>query len=104
MANTIVTGGRQQNFVHITAMDSDYDAGYYRPLSSIQFNPGSTGTDVLVVKNGTDAGPIIFKATADAANNETCKYFDGIHTWVYIDYSLCTLSSGHNVTLVFKED
>lgn len=100
MANTIVTGGRQKHLVHLTAIDTDYTSGE-RPLHSIQFNPGSTGTDVFVAKADSDAGPTIMKVTADAANDEACKYFGGNPVNVVIDYSACTLSAGHSVTIVF---
>lgn len=104
MANTIVTGGKQKNVVQITAMDSDYDSSYERPLDSIQFNPGATGTDVLVVKCDSDAGPEIMRVTADAADDETIKYFRNVKLRVVIDYSLCTLSSGHKVIIIYGED
>lgn len=104
MANTIVTGGKQQNVVQITAMDSDYDSLYERPVHSIQFNPGSTGTDVLSVKVDSAAGPEIMHVTADAADDEACKYFGNAKFRVLIDYSACTLSSGHKVIIVYGED
>ena len=104
MAATKVTGGRAQNIVELTAIDADWDDGCYRPLSSIQFNPGSDGTDVLVVKDGSDSGVVLMEVTADAANNESVKYFDKIPFHVYIDYSDCTLSSGHKVILIYAED
>ncbi len=104
MAATKVAGGKQKNIVQLTAIDADWDAGYYRKLSSIQFNPGSTGTDVLIVKDGTDAGATLMTAKCVAATDNLCKYFDGISAWVYIDYSACTLSTGHVVTIVFEEE
>lgn len=104
MANTIVTGGKQKNVVQITVMDSDYDSEYERPVDSIQFTPGSTGTDVLSVKADTDAGPEIMRVTADAADDETIKYFRNVKLRVVIDYSACTLSSGHKVIIIYGED
>ena len=104
MTATKATGGRRKNFVQLTAIDADWDDGVYRPLSSIQFNSGSDGTDVLVVKDVDDSGVEIFRCTCDAANDEVIKYFDGIPTHVYIDYSDCTLSSGHKVMIIYKED
>lgn len=104
MAATKVTGGRAQNIVYLTAIDADWDDGCYRPLSSIQFNPGSAGTDVLVVKDGSASGAVLMNVKADAANNESCKYFDLTPCHVYIDYSDCTLSSGHKVILIYGED
>ena len=103
MAATRVDGGRDGAFVHLTAIDADWDYGSDRPLSSIQFNPGSDGTDVLVVKADSASGPEIMNVTADAANNESCKYFDLVPCRVFIDYSECTLSSGHSVEIVFGE-
>ena len=102
-ANTVVTGGEFNQYVDISAMDTNYDAGADRYLVSIQFNPGSTGTDVLIVRHASATGPIIMKVTANAANDESCKYFDGMKVRPYIKYSECTLSSGHRVMITYGE-
>lgn len=100
-ANTVATGGPYSNVVTVTAMDSDYDAGSYRQLQSIQFNPGSDGSDVLIVRDGSATGSIIFKSTD--TSNASIEYYDGLRLQPYIDYSECTLTTGHLVKIIYLE-
>lgn len=100
-ANTVVTGGLYSNVVNITTMATDYDAGTYRQLQSIQFNPGSDGSDVLIVRDGSATGAIIFKSTD--AINASIEYYEGIDLQPYIDYSECTFSTGHLIKIIYLE-
>ena len=99
MANTVNEHGR---VVEITAMDSDW-TGRQEKLQSIQFNPGATN-DILVVKNGSDSGPIMFKTTADSDSDEVIKYYHGVAVRPVIDYSACTLSQGHEIIVIYGGD
>ncbi|MBS3809771.1 MAG: hypothetical protein KGY38_06435 [Desulfobacterales bacterium] len=102
MANSVIPTGNEHSPVYeITGMDSDW-VGRNGPLQSIQFNPGAT-SDVLVVKNGSTAGPMLFSTTADSGSDETIKYFYGVRVAPVIDYSECTLSAGHEVIVVYGE-
>ena len=104
MSTTKVAGGRQKNQIQLTGIDADWDSGGYRPLQSIQFNPGSSATDVFIVKAETDAGPALMTVKGVLATDHFIKYFNGVHCHVYIDYSACTFSTGHVVTIVFEEE
>lgn len=97
--STIVTGGPTDNIIDLSSIDEDYDLGEYRKLTSIQFVPGAAD-DVLVVKDVDENGPWVMEVKADGDNDETIKYFNGDQVHVYIDYSECTLSSGHAVIIM----
>jgi len=55
------------------------------------------------VKEGSVTGPIIMEVTADSADDESCKYFDGIYLRPVIDYDNCTLSSGHKIIIIYQD-
>ena len=99
MADTVLKSGNVQS---ISAIDVDWDQGQIYPLQSIQFVPGAAA-DVLVVKEGSASGPILayFKAAATALDGSVLvKYFlHGQNHRPYIDFSECTLSSGHMVII-----
>lgn len=99
MADTI-TVTKSGNVKNITVIDVDWDQGQVYPLESIQFVPGAGG-DCLVVKEGSASGAVIFYAKAPATldGNMFVKYFNGQNHRPYIDFSDCTLSSGHRVII-----
>lgn len=92
-------------FVSITEIAADVDWEDLRrhldgvPLASIQFYPGVSGDDVLVVKAKDADGPVIMKAGSANASDDTTKYFNGRPIRFFIDESECTLSTGHVVIL-----
>lgn len=94
---TVLKSGLVKN---ITAIDVDWDQGQQTPLESIQFIPGA-GSDKLVVKEGSASGAVIFQGTAPAVldGGFFIKYFNGALHQPYIDFSDCTLSSGHMVII-----
>jgi len=94
----------QGTSMEVTAIDADWDWGVKGnsvelapKLCSITFIPGSAN-DVLVVKDGSDAGPIIFQTICLDAIERTQYYF-GARKRIYIDHSDCTLSFGHKVLI-----
>jgi hypothetical protein len=106
MANTITPadvadGG---NFVQIDVVDEDFDSADYlnstvakgqrMGVYSIEMH-GDTN-EYVVVKDQTDAGPIIAKLVD--AGTGAIKYFDGLACCPYIDVSASSVASG-NVTV-----
>ena len=102
MAATKLTAGSSQQFILLTAIDADWNEGTERKLHSIQFVPGAAD-DVLSLKFGTAAGPEIFPVPAATSTEPYIKYFGGVKAQVFIDYSGCTLSSGHQVIIIYEE-
>jgi hypothetical protein len=91
----------------ITAIAADWSYNVSKPpfwedlprIASIQFDPGAAA-DVLVIKDGSDAaatrcslGPV------DGQGDQRIKYFFGARFVPYIDFSECTLSADHRVTI-----
>ncbi len=84
MANVVVASG---GFIQITHDGStDYDmtgsanqldkaAPNGHAIKSIQFNPSATG-DIMVCREGSLTGPIIFECTCADIYDNKCKYFD----------------------------
>ncbi|MCW7076379.1 MAG: hypothetical protein OCU18_03695 [Candidatus Syntrophoarchaeum sp.] len=66
-------------------------------LASITFIPGAAN-DKLVVKEDSDAGPVIFRALC-TDTDEKIKYFYGAKRSVYVDFSECVLSAGHKMII-----
>ena len=96
-----------QGFIDITSISADWDyasevAAYPREkegpiIDLILFAPGAAN-DRLVIKNGDASGPVVFKATA-TTTDERVVYYHGKRMRPFIDYSECTLSTGHQVVI-----
>ena len=104
MANTVTRYGP---VLALTAMDSDWDwldtlsgSSYLAGMNvgSIQFKPGATD-DVLIIRNGSLTGPPIVSWKAVDAYDYKVFYCHGTKLKPFIDYSECTLSSGHAVII-----
>ena len=96
MANEIKKGGSIE--VNTIAADWDYGAVYTNgknpKICSLTFIPGAD-SDKIVVKDGSDSGPVIFRASCASAHDEKIKYFHGMKSRPYVDFGDCTLSAGH---------
>ena len=87
----------------ITEIDEDWQAQGFYPLESIQFLPGNTAADLLIVRDRTVDGAVIYYLQAPGLkSSETgmyIKYFNGNYHQPYIDFSECVLSAGHEVLI-----
>jgi len=91
----------------ITGIAADWDYIASKPpfwpnlprIASIQFDPGAAA-DVLIVKDGSDAGPVRCSlGPVDGQGDQRIKYFFGARFIPYIDFSDCTLSANHRVII-----
>jgi len=102
----MATENERDGTLEITSIAADWDYKSSKPtgwpefprLVSIQFNPGA-GADKLTVKEEDDIGPMIFYSECESVKDQRVKYFHGVRKIPYIDYSDCTLSSGHSVII-----
>lgn len=63
----------------------------------IAFCPGTDTGDVVAIKEGSDAGPVIFPANCVNAFDQRIIYYHGARLRPVLDYSDCSLSSGHKI-------
>ena len=91
------TETRLHDTIMLTAIDADWTASDYYNVYSITFIPGAAN-DVMVVKEATDAGVIIFYALSADADHRTI-YYNGARFKPMVDFSDCTLNAGHEVII-----
>ena len=94
--NSITVGGLIADYELLTHYSKYSQKGF--PLKGMILIPGSGGPDTFVIKDGHDAGPYLYKAAVSAA---TVLVYPGTLCFPYIDYSECTLTTGHLVTFVW---
>ena len=121
MTDESISAKSEGTTIEITSIDEDWDYRVSGPvedvsadasiygsnlkylegprLNYIQFNPGSTGTDKLTIKEKDENGIIIFYCDCESVKNQKRAYYSGVRHLPYIDYSECTLSSGHSVII-----
>lgn len=94
--------------IEITGIDADwiwtttYPASKGIKVVSIEFW-GGAANDVLVIKENSAAGAILFKRKTPDTDYSSIKYFFGSTIHPVIDYSDCTLSSGHKVVITLSD-
>ena len=100
MATTVKEGSS----VEVNTIVGDWDWGVSGntkdkdpKLASITFVPGSAN-DKLVVKDGSDAGPVIFSGLCLTVD-EKVQYYHGARKRPLIDFNLCVFSAGHKVLI-----
>lgn len=100
MATKIVQGST----IEVNAIAADWDWGVSGnvkdkkvKLSSITFVPGANN-DKLVLKDGSDAGPVMMHALC-LDLDEKIKYFHGSRKRPVVDFNLCVLSAGHKMII-----
>lgn len=100
MANTTTQRG---NIIEVSTIATDWDwedASGIPPngifLQSISFVAGSNN-DVVVIKEGSDSGPIIAQLKSTTAGVMVDVLLDGLQCRPVIDFSACTLNAGHKV-------
>jgi hypothetical protein len=104
-AATVTKTGR---IVEITAIDADWLWSTTFPndqqikVVSIEFFGGSAN-DIIVIKDGSDTGAILMKRKIPDTDYSSTKYFMGARLRPVIDFSDCTLSSGHKVIITLAE-
>lgn len=92
--------------LEITSIAADWDYRASKPsnwpdhprIASIQFDPGAAD-DVLLIKEQSDGGPQRFFSRCENTYDQRIKYFHGARVMPYIDFSECTLSANHKVTI-----
>lgn len=90
----------------ITEIAADWDFFVSKPshwpnkpeLISLIFIPGAAN-DKLVVKEGSAAGPIQYEMLCASTDDARVYYYFGERSHIYIDFSDCTLSANHKVTI-----
>ncbi len=99
---------KSDNLTHeISAIDADYvwtslftsglDKTAGPRIDWIMFMPGQAN-DKMIIKHGSDAGPIGFRATCLTAE-EKIVYFHGARFPFVIDQSECVLNTGHQLII-----
>lgn len=96
---------RGTNAVTVTAITEDWDfvvaykqfANLGIKLKGLILMPG-TGTDVFVIKDGN--GAYLYNAS-HATTVCTVVVYPGTYVKPYIDFSECTLSTGHAITFLW---
>lgn len=73
-------------------------AGVGIPLKGIILIPGSGAPDTFVIKDGSDSGAYLYKGALTAA---AVLVYPGNNCKPYIDFSECTLTTGHVITFVW---
>jgi hypothetical protein len=101
---TVVVSGP---IVSITAIDADWawsdtfgstSDGIY--IEWIAFKPGAA-SDAMSISDGLATGPEIFPSVPrDSVNSGQIIYYNGRKMRPVIDYSDCTLTAGHSVTIL----
>ena len=102
MANTIVK--KLPYSVQVTLNDVDFvwatqgdPEDENPPLQSITFVPGAND-DMLIVRDGSASGPIIFHGLC-LNTDEKIQYYYGSRKRIYIDESECVHNAGHTVII-----
>jgi len=109
ITETVSTGGY---FIKLSAIDSDWTwtetmtSTVYKngiPVWAIIFQPGAAN-DVLVIEDGSDAGPYIFPPVlaADTTNGKIL-YLNGMMCKPVLDFSDSTISAGGTVTIILDQ-
>ena len=71
------------------------------PIESVQFYGGAAG-DVLCLKATNSTGTILWKPVCETAKYGKVFYMNGGRVDLFIDFSECTLSTGHLVVIQEK--
>lgn len=97
---------RGTNSVTVTVLNQDWKmvetykqfSGKGIPLKGIILVPGSGGPDTFVIKDTADDGSYLY---AGALSATTVIVYPGSFCKPMIDYSECTLTTGHKITFVW---
>ena len=97
---------RGANSATVGALVADYELSQHYPkysqrgfpLKGLILIPGSGGPDTFAIKDGGDDNPYLYKAAVSAA---TVLVYPGTLCLPYVDYSECSLSTGHMITFVW---
>ena len=96
--------GTQSITVSLITMDWALITAYKKftqngvPLKGLVLIPGSGGPDTFCVKDGADDGAYLYKGAVSVA---TTIIYPGNLCKPYIDFSECTLSTGHLITFIW---
>ena len=108
-AATVTRTGR---IVEITAIDADWlwsttftgaaEVSGGIKVVSIEFL-GGAANDIIVINDQTDAGAVMMKRKTPDTDYSTIKYFFGARIRPVINFSDCTLSSGHKIIITLSD-
>jgi hypothetical protein len=110
MANTTTITG---NFIAVTGLDADWDGMaectgllYDQNLgamkvASIRFDPSAIA-DIMVIKEGSATGPVIFQKQVASLSDNTPFYYAGRRMRPFIDIGDCTLGVAANAAVVIE--
>lgn len=77
--------------------EPQYSGGWH--INFIQWVPG-TADDVLMIQNGSGlSDPLIYYNWGKSRSSDLPRYFYGARVQFFIDYDLCTFSTGHKVII-----
>jgi len=105
MAATVTKTNRTLN---LTAIDADWLWSTTFPndaairIQSIEFI-GGAANDVMVIKEGSDSGAVMFSRKVPDTDYRQIKYFWGQLLRPVVDYSDCTLNAGHRVIIELSD-
>jgi hypothetical protein len=88
----------RHNKVILTAIDADWTHIEETTLYGFSFQPGSAN-DICVIKYTSDTGDVIYKAFSASLATETVTFPKPFKALPMVDYSACTLNTGHQLTL-----
>jgi hypothetical protein len=96
------TETRTHDQIIISGIDAaDWTASAYLYVDSITFMAGAAN-DIMVMKERTDAGSIVFYAKSTTDGEPRIQYFEGARMKPMIDHSACTLNAGAQVVINLK--
>lgn len=90
---------RSTNVIELSGTIADFDLGDKRAVYCITYEPGAAN-DVLIVRDGSATGPIVFKVSASDTDDQKVLYLMGAKIQPVITVSQCTLSAGTTIVLV----
>lgn len=103
MANTLLSDG---NFINISAIDSDWkwsdalaSSKDFMKLQYVLFLPGQA-SEKLVLKNGSDGGPVFLQWTASSDADQQFFEFHGMPCQPVLDYSAGTYANSNTMVIL----
>lgn len=107
---TIINGG----FVTLSGIDDNWSYDDYFDantapvfnengimIKSVKFAPGATN-DILILKEGSNTGPIISQITCDSLKTEYDVHFEDFHYKPFLDFDASTISTGGIVIINYS--
>jgi len=87
--------------IMITGIDADWTSSKELNIAGYMFSPGNTG-DGVVLKEDTDAGKVFLRIFNTGLEAAVVIFPHTIVVTPMIDFSDCTLNTGHHLTLFVR--